>query len=93
MRYKTAINNKMYKSIKYFQLPLIWRGGGGRYRSESSDFLKLIGLIITIFKPSNVQINRIQIRYIITSPTPLFGSESWTMKAKDKPELEPLKLN
>jgi hypothetical protein len=48
-------------------------------------FLKITGLINTIFKPSKFQKQtRIQIYNTLALPTLLYGSENWTMKANDE---------
>jgi hypothetical protein len=50
-----------------------------------SKFLKIAGLINTIFKPTKVQKQtRIQIYNTLALLTLLYGSENWTMKANDK---------
>jgi hypothetical protein len=57
------------------------------------NFLKITGLINTIFKPSKVQKqSRKRICNTLALQTMLLGSENWTMKANDKPELQLLKL-
>jgi uncharacterized ubiquitin-like protein YukD len=50
-----------------------------------SKFLKIKGLINTIFKPSKVkQQTRIQVYNTLALPTLFYGSENWTMKANNK---------
>jgi hypothetical protein len=50
-----------------------------------SNFLKITGLINTIFKQSKVQKQtRMQIYNTLALTTLLYGSENWTMKANDR---------
>jgi hypothetical protein len=50
-----------------------------------SKFLKITGLINTIFKQSKVQKQtRMQIYNTLALTTLLYGSENWTMKANDR---------
>jgi len=52
---------------------------------RNSNFLKITGLINTMFKPSEVQKrNRLHIYNTPPVPTLQYGSENWRMKTKNK---------
>jgi hypothetical protein len=52
--------------------------------SKISKFLKITGIINDIFKPNNVRKNtRIKLYSTLALPVLSYGSESWTIEAKD----------
>jgi hypothetical protein len=56
--------------------------------SKISKFLKITGIINNIFKPNKVRKNtRIKLYSTLALPALLYGSESWTIKAKDEARL------
>jgi hypothetical protein len=53
--------------------------------SKMSTFLKVTGIINNIFKPNKVRKNtRIKLYSTLALPVILYGSDSWTIEAKDK---------
>jgi hypothetical protein len=54
----------------------------------STKFLKIAGIINNVFKPNKVKKNtRIKLYSTLALPVLLYGSESWTIKAKGKARL------
>jgi hypothetical protein len=53
--------------------------------NKITTFLKITGLINNIFKPNKVQkVTRIKLYTTLALPVLIFGSETWTVKSKDK---------
>jgi hypothetical protein len=59
-----------------------------RYRKQNYKILKITGLINNTFKPNKVQKGtRIKLYTTLSLPALLCGSETWTVKSKDKSRL------
>jgi hypothetical protein len=56
-------------------------------------FLKITGIINNTFKPNKVQKGtRIKLYTTLALPVLLYGSETWTVKSKDKPRLTAVEM-
>jgi hypothetical protein len=89
-RSKIVIDNKSVELMNTFN----YLGTSVSYEnkkdidSKISTFIKITGMINNIFKPSKVRNNtRIKLYSTLALPVLLYGSESWTIKAKDQAKL------
>lgn len=89
-RSKIVINNKIIEQVNTFN----YLGNLVSYKNEKdidskiSKFLRITGIINNIFKPNRTRRNtRLKLYSTLALPVLLYGSECWTIKAKDKSRL------
>jgi hypothetical protein len=85
-----VINNKIIEHVNTFN----YLGNFVSYEKEKgihnkiAKFLKITGIISNTFKPNKVQKGtRIKLYNTLALPILLYGSETWTVKSKDKSRL------
>jgi hypothetical protein len=90
LRSKIVINNKIVEQVNTFNC----LGNLVLYEKEKdtdnkiTKFLKITGIINNTFKPNKIQKGtRIKMYTTLALPVLLYGSETWTVKSKDKSRL------
>jgi hypothetical protein len=87
VRSKICINNKMLEQVKtftYLGCTLSYEGEKDM-PSKISKFVKTIGVINQVFKPSFVQKHtRLNIYRTLARPELIYGSETWTIRKADE---------
>jgi hypothetical protein len=90
IRCKTCINNKILKQQNTFNYLgyNISYGGEKHLNTKAANFVKVLGIINQIFKPSQVSRHtRIRIYKILARPVLSYGSEAWTIRRTDERRL------
>ena len=64
----------MYILYTLFIIPVIFK---------LHNYLKITGIINNMFRPQNTLKNRIKLYNTLALPVLLYGSETWTIKARD----------
>jgi hypothetical protein len=58
-------------------------------QAKITNFIKVTGIIKSVFKPNLLQLHaRLRVYNILAKPTLYYGSEAWTVKKQDGKQLE-----
>jgi hypothetical protein len=91
VRNRICINNKTLEQINTFNYLgcILSYEGEKDMPSKISKFIKTIGVINQVFKPSLVQEHtRLNIYRTLARPVLIFGSETWTIRKADEKRLQ-----
>ena len=85
VRTKIVIDNKMIEQVNMFN----YLGNMISYENELDidnklhNYLKITGILNNVFKPQKLLRKRLKLYNTLALPVLLYGSESWTIKARD----------
>jgi hypothetical protein len=82
IRSKIVIDNKIIEQVNSFNYlgNLIFYQNEMDVDNKLNNYLRITGVIHTVFRPKKT---RIKLYNTLALPTLLYGSENWTIKARD----------
>jgi hypothetical protein len=95
VRSKICINNKTLEQVNIFNYLgcILSYDGEKDMPSKISKFIRTIGVINQVFKPSLVQQHtRLNIYRTLARPVLIYGSETWIIRKPDEKRLQAAKM-